>query len=151
MVSESSSVYLLLVRGREQHHSNCSEFLRLTPKDRHKVIIKSNRSLNCLRSHLVKDCALANNCRKCGILAIKKHYYLLTRLFCEACGFSCSEESRWYWRVTAIRSVKIENVKALKFCFEGKFDSLLVLVVTTSARKQGIFLSGLWNFRFHKK
>ena len=70
------------IRSREKHHllSNCSEFSRLTPKERHEVIIKSNRCLNCLRSHLMKDCALANNCRKCGALAVRKHYYLYTTI-----------------------------------------------------------------------
>ena len=92
--------------------SNCSEFLRLTLKDRHEVIIRSNQCLNCLRSHLVKDCALANNCGKYGTLAVREHYYLLHDDFVRPVDSQAMRNPDGTGRVVTSRSVKIENVKA---------------------------------------
>ena len=103
-----------LARSREEHHSlsNGSEFLRLTPKDRHRVIIRSNQSLNCLRFHLVKDCALADNCHKCGTLAVRKHYGFLHDYFVRPVDFQAVKNPFGTGRVAASRKVKIENVEA---------------------------------------
>ena len=117
VVSQPRAPFLCIycsTHGREEHHSlsNCSEFLRLTPKDRYEVIIRSNRCLNCLPSHLVKDCAFANNCRKCGTLAVRKHYYLLHDYFVRPVDSQTMRNPDGTGRVAAYRSVKIENVKA---------------------------------------
>ena len=57
--------------------TQCQTFRSMSPFERRELVFRARRSFNCLGSHLVVDCALNSDCRKCEGSKIGKHFYML--------------------------------------------------------------------------
>ena len=81
--NESSLVppqcFVCKLENVDSKHSivQCQTFRKMSPAERRESVFKARRCFNCLGCHLVKDCSLKCNCRKCQGGNVGKHFYML--------------------------------------------------------------------------